>query len=214
MAIQLSKAATIKIQGTAVAMTGQATTLLAGTSYRITDAAKRALDPATSISVLDGGSAIAVDGYRVDYAHGIVTLDCAPSGAVTVTGAYLPLLSIAEANAVDVEYGYESVDASRLGDATDRTLPSRAKCSLTLKDWHAEEEDLDGGAGTRTLGGSLGSAVFLELYDGARQLRGWFVLESRGKSISLTEAIGRTTQARGVVQTCVGRSEQALFSWR
>jgi hypothetical protein len=214
VAIQLSKAATIKIQGTAVAMTGEACTYDGNESYQITNAAKRALDPAAAIKAYDDGVEVAAAGYSVDYAHGILHFDPTPSGPVTVDASYLPLLSIAEASAIDVEYGYESVDASRLGDATDRTLPSRAKCSLTLKDWHAEEEDLDGGANTRTLGGSVGTTVFLEVWDGVRKLRGWFFLESRGKSISLTEAIGRTTQARGVVQTCNGRSEQALFSWR
>ena len=210
----LGSQASIKVAGTAVAITGEALGQVAGTEYQVTNTAKRALDPATAIKVYDGGVEILATSYVVDYAHGVVTLGTAPSGAVTMDGAYLPLLSVAEARAADVDLGCETADVSRFGDAADRLFPTRAKCSLSLEHLHGTAEDLDSGAGEWTFRGKLGQAVFVEVNEGSEKLRGWFLLTSQKASIKLADAIGKSVSATGVVQTCAGRSEQALFSWR
>lgn len=210
----LGSQASVHVAGDAVALTGEPLSLVAGAEYQITNAAKRALDPATAIKVFDGAAEVGAATYAVDYAHGVVTLGSVPSGAVTLDGAYLPLLSVAEARAVDVDSSYETADVSRFGDTADRLLPTRSKCGLTLEHLHAATEDLDGGSGTKTFRGMLGTTVFIEVDEGSEKLRGWFLLKSNKTSIKLTDAIGKTVEAQGVVQTCAGRSEQALFSWR
>lgn len=85
--------------GTSTAMTAEATTLVTGKTYRITNAAKRMLDPAVAVVVDDGGSPVsASDILSIDYLHGLVTFDPSytVSGAVTFDANYLPLTQIAD----------------------------------------------------------------------------------------------------------------------
>ena len=79
-------------------MTAEATTLVTGKTYRITNAAKRMLDPTVAVVVDDSGSPVsASDILSIDYLHGIVTFDPSytVSGAVTVDANYIPLSEIA-----------------------------------------------------------------------------------------------------------------------
>ena len=85
--------------GTSTSMTAEATTLVTGKTYRITNAAKRMLDPAVAVVVDDGGSPVsASDILSIDYLHGLVTFDPSytVSGAVTFDANYLPLSQIAD----------------------------------------------------------------------------------------------------------------------
>jgi hypothetical protein len=85
--------------GTSTAMTAEATTLVTGKTYRITNAAKRMLDPAVAVVVDDGGSPVsASDILSIDYLHGLVTFDPSytVSGAITFDANYLPLSQIAD----------------------------------------------------------------------------------------------------------------------
>ena len=85
--------------GTSTSMTAEATTLVTGKTYRITNAAKRMLDPSVAVTVDDGGVPIASANIQsIDYLHGIIVLDSGytPSGAVTVDANYLPLSQIAD----------------------------------------------------------------------------------------------------------------------
>ena len=85
--------------GTSTSMTAEATTLVTGKTYRITNAAKRMLDPSVAVTVDDGGVPIASANIQsIDYLHGIIVLDSGytPSGAVAVDANYLPLSQIAD----------------------------------------------------------------------------------------------------------------------
>lgn len=85
--------------GPSNSMTAEPTTLVTGKTYRITNAAKRMLDPSVAVTVDDGGVPIASANIEsIDYLHGIIVLDSSytPSGAVTVDADYLPLLKIAD----------------------------------------------------------------------------------------------------------------------
>lgn len=85
--------------GTSTSMTAEATTLVTGKTYRITNAAKRMLDPAIAVVVDDGGSPVsASDILSIDYLHGLVTFDPSytVSGAITFDANYLPLSQIAD----------------------------------------------------------------------------------------------------------------------
>ena len=85
--------------GTSTSMTAEATTLVTGKTYRITNAAKRMLDPAVAVVVDDGGSPVsASDILLIDYLHGLVTFDPSytVSGAITFDANYLPLSQIAD----------------------------------------------------------------------------------------------------------------------
>lgn len=85
--------------GTSTSMTAEATTLVTGKTYRVTNAAKRMLDPSVAVTVDDGGVPIASANIEsIDYLHGIIVLDSGytPSGAITVDANYLPLSQIAD----------------------------------------------------------------------------------------------------------------------
>lgn len=213
----LGKQASIKVGGTSTAMTAEAMTDSGdGLTFQITNAAKRAIDPDKTVAVAVDGVTADATAYTVDYAHGKVAFSESQSGStVTISANYLPLLSVAEANAVDIDMGYSTVATPRFGDSADRSLPNKAFCSVTLEHLHADNADLDDGAATKTWRSMRGNVVFLEVReeDGGEALRGWFLLESNKKSISISEAIGNSVTARGVVRDCNGRSEQALFSW-
>jgi hypothetical protein len=76
--------------GTATAMTKEACEVVAGTTYHVTDAAKRYFDYATAVLVYTGaGEDLQTSGYKVVGACQI-QFDAAPSAPVKVSGKYLP----------------------------------------------------------------------------------------------------------------------------
>jgi hypothetical protein len=78
-------------------MTGEATTSLGSGVYQITDAAKRAINPNTTFTVLDGVATVPTSRYQVAYGTGKVYFqDYTPAGTITVTGEYLTLAQAAQ----------------------------------------------------------------------------------------------------------------------
>lgn len=115
----------VKVSGTAVSMTAEATTLVTGTTYQITNTAKRVLDPSVAVVVNDAGSPVSA---TVDYLFGTVTLASSPGGAVTVTASYLPVATIGECKSVDLSI---SID---LGDITSFDSAGVKKKTSLLQD--------------------------------------------------------------------------------
>jgi len=97
--------------GSGTAMTGEATTSLGGNVYQITDAARRAINPNASLTVLDGATPIPSSRYQVAYGSGKIYLLAAPAGTVTVTGEFLTLSKVAQATdwTLDVQPVLEEV---------------------------------------------------------------------------------------------------------
>jgi hypothetical protein len=113
--------ATVSVTGTATTMTGEAMGNIAGTTFQITDAAKRIVDPATAIVIKDGG-VVWGGTFTIDYLSGMVTLSGAPGGAVTIDGKYLPARQIAQAYEIDASLNRNLADSSLLGsDFSKRT---------------------------------------------------------------------------------------------
>lgn len=108
----------IKQTGTAVAMTGEATTNTTGNTYQVTNTAKRILDPSTAITVYDGVTPIADTSVTVDYLFGKVTLSSPPGGAVTIDGAYLPSYSVAEAKAFELSFSKDVFESTVMAATT------------------------------------------------------------------------------------------------
>lgn len=108
---------TIKKSGTSTSMTGEATTLISGTTYGIDDAIKDLFDRDQTFVVKDGGTPIATTDYTIDYLRGRVTLDSAPGGAVTIDGYYLPLATLAGANTYDLTVTPAILDTTDIADS-------------------------------------------------------------------------------------------------
>jgi hypothetical protein len=95
---------------------GSATTLVSGTTYRISVAANRVINPNVSVTVKDGGVALATTAYTVDYLKGEVTLNSAPSGAVTVDFNNISMQPALEAREFSINLVRDELDSTVFGD--------------------------------------------------------------------------------------------------
>ena len=140
----------IKLSGTPTAMTAEPCTSLTSTTYRVTSATKRHLDPSAAMIVYDGGVAIAFASVAVNCATGIITLSAPPAGAVTIDANYLPMLSMADVRGFEINIGGDLLDSTVM----DTTTTSRARIqglldvSGTVEGLDNLRTDLDSGAGT------------------------------------------------------------------
>jgi len=85
--------------GTPVAMTAEPMSLVVGKTYTVTATTKQFIDPATTMNVFVAAVNQNAQVERVDYPLGEVTFKSTytVSGAVTITGAYVPTTAIAGA---------------------------------------------------------------------------------------------------------------------
>jgi hypothetical protein len=103
----------LKKGGTPTAVTAGATTNTSGKTYRLNDAAKRVIDRTASITVKDGGSAIAgsnIESY--DYLFGTVTFisSYTVGGAITMDYTYIPMANIASAQSFTLTQTADAID--------------------------------------------------------------------------------------------------------
>ena len=106
--------AKIRQTGTATIMTGEATSLVSGKTYQVTDAAKRLIDYATSLTVLDNGVDHTADVISVDYLAGLVTFagGYTVTGPVTLTGKYLPTSAVAKGRSFNLTQNANAIDTT------------------------------------------------------------------------------------------------------
>jgi len=78
--------------GTSTVMTDEATTLVSGKTYQITDTAKRMINRAVAVTVEDNAVDHTADVESIDYLFGRVTFKSTytVTGSVTITGEYFP----------------------------------------------------------------------------------------------------------------------------
>lgn len=208
---------TIKIPGTSTAMVDQPCSLVSGTTYRITDAAKRVLDPDAAVTVKDGGVAVAAADYTVDPLFGTVTLDSAPGGAVTISASYLPLLTVGTARGFGIQASRTVLDDTTFGDLAKAKLLGLADGSVSLDLLEDLLEDHDPGAGARTLGDYLaqGLPVLVEIHPGAAgpYFRGWYVAESQEVAGEVDDLVTASLSLTCSARTITGRQDAASFGW-
>lgn len=93
--------------GVGTVMTGEAVTSLGAGVYQITNAAKRAIDPNSALTVLDGASTVSPATYQVNFGAGTITLTLGTvlAGVMTVTGRYHTMAQAAQGTewSLDVE---------------------------------------------------------------------------------------------------------------
>jgi hypothetical protein len=173
--------ASVKASGTAVVMTGEATTSLGSQRYQVTNTIKRILDPGTALVVKDGGSPIAATGYTVNYLFGIVTLVSPPGGAVTIDGAYLPTYTVGEVRGFSFTGSADLADVSTMGTQAIAKFTTLVDCSGNFNTLRIFNEDIDTGlGGTQNVFTWLksGTPKLLEVDFGSgteRYLRAWFL---------------------------------------
>lgn len=219
---QAAFTATLKVSGSSVAMTGEACSLVSGTTYQVTDSTKRCFDTSSPITVYDGGVPIAAGNVTVDFLFGKVTLSAPPGGAVTVDAAYVPLFSMAEVRSFEINLSTAMLDDTVCTSTT--AVRSRtaglSDASGTVTGLDVLTTDLDSGAGSvkpLTIF-QAGTYTLLEVdFATGNSFRAWVVLDLAkvgGSWDALVEgtidwkAVGRTSVASGA-----GSGEVCSFSW-
>jgi len=195
-------------------MTAEATTLVTGKTYRITNAAKRMLDPGSAVTVDDGGVPIAsVNIESIDYLHGIIVLDAGytPGGAITVDANYLPLSQIA-----DVYTSSVSTSVTMLDDTVYEDTGVSRKAGL--KDISGSFSAYDEGA--TALSGLLeaGTVLYLTLMQtgsaSVEHLRARVLLESEDASAAVDGLVESTYNFVGAsVLSVEGREVSWSFDY-
>lgn len=208
--------AVLRLQGTSTAFTNAATTkLVANTVYRITDDAKRLLDPSQTVTVevdaTGGGSWAAATGYTLDRLFGVVTFasDQGASALVRVSGYYLPLVDMVGITDFSFSASRDVLETTALdgdGTKTKKLGLKDLSGSLTLN----ELLTVTHGAGAPTLQSALSSAtpLLLEYAAGGKRFRAWVLLESGETTGAVADLLGSSVNFQGSA-----RGEGAAYAW-
>jgi hypothetical protein len=106
---------TIKINNTATIANGEACSG-ATTTWQITSAAKRILDPSVTPTWYDNGTPVlAANIVSVNYLTGTVVFTGSKTGPITVDMQYYPMVSYTGAKSVDVNFSADDLDTSVFG---------------------------------------------------------------------------------------------------
>ena len=156
--------ALVKVSGTAVAFTDEATTANAErTRYQVTNAVKRVFDPTAAIVVerdTGGGfGVVSTAEYTLNRLKGtVVFTSVQPVGTVVrVDGSYLPLSTAAEATSYEWAIGAENGDASYFGDDWMRRQQVSLKFTGSIGQWRTTDTYME----TKLL---AGDPVVVEFY--------------------------------------------------
>ena len=103
-------------------ITKQACEVVTGTRYHVTDAAKRYLDPETTILVYDD-DVLVTSGYKIEGGCHIV-FDSAPAASVTVSGKYLTPAEVAYVQNWEITLNSDVYDITSLGDTAKKFMGS------------------------------------------------------------------------------------------
>lgn len=198
----------VKASGTSTSFTDEATSNVGGNKFQIDDATKQVLDRSVAVVVEVDGSAVASTEYEVDYLFGIVEFNDAQTGDVTVTGNFIPTVSVAGANQYSVDITGDVLDNSNFADANSNG-GYRTK-QYGILDVAANIGRFDDLAKTFKTKLENRQVVLLEIKpgNGTETIRGWFVIESAGSQgeINSLEVESLTFQLDG--------DTKSAFSWR
>lgn len=175
---------TLKISGDPVAMTTEACTLVSAAVAQVTSTSRQILDPATAITVYDNGVPQTSTDYVVDYLFGKVTKNSGSwTGPVTITGAYVPLLTGAEAVSVRINSVRAELDKTVMGDTVKSYILGLRSADGEMELLSLPSADLDTGGGTTILASIFDAATpkLLEVVlnpdaSPTKKWRGWVVL--------------------------------------
>ncbi len=134
--------ALVKIGGTPTSFTAEAVTVLtANKKYQITNTAKQVWSPTATITVLNSATPVdpVADPYTINRLKGVVEFTNTTPRTVTVTGTYLPMLTVAKAKEVSYQHGNELLDDTTFdSNGREENIPGIKSISATLgKNWEA-----------------------------------------------------------------------------
>ena len=210
---------TIKTGGTPASYSNEACAkVTANTVYRVSTAAKRVIDPDTSLTVQvdasGGGSWVTANPstYTVDYFTGTITFgsDQGSSALVRISsGKYIPLHSIAHGMGFGLDIKTDELDITEYGDSWRRFLMGMTRGDLTIDVVSSATDVLDGGSLTLQSILEGRAAAFVEYQPGGqgRFFRFWAKLKEINREAPVDGLIKSTVSA--VLTT---KSPAAAFS--
>jgi hypothetical protein len=150
MAATLGKSVRIKVSGVAVPFVALPMTNSGDSkTYTITDATKRVLDPTVAVLVYYNAVLQSSALYTINRLSGQVTFLVAQgASAVTVTGSYLPMTTVAEATSFSLACKATLVDDTAFGDTDVTRQQAQKTCSGAIGKWwkdNAFSDALDAG---------------------------------------------------------------------
>jgi hypothetical protein len=183
------KKALVKVAGTAVSMTDEATTVIAAgggvtanTQYQITATSKQIIDINSTITVKVGGSPV-TSGYTVDTLRGVVIFDTSSVRTVTVSGKYVPTSTAAECHEWSLKINQDTEDTTAFQDDWIKKTPTLKSAEGSLSRWFNVDKYFQNALVS-------GLPVVIELYpqDTLNPDRVWGVLNSSEMSAAVDGA--------------------------
>jgi hypothetical protein len=187
-------------------MTAEACSLVSGNTYRITDIARRIIDPETAYTVYENGVPTA-QSIVVDHLQGTITFAGAATTPVTITGKFIPRGRLLCAREAELTEETASLDKTcfKLSGETDAGVRLRrrgiidASGTVSHIDLLTNQIDTSGtGAGVDAtlVDALLRNALpytILEIQFGTSQVwRGFIIFTSVSKSASIDDLVNET----------------------
>lgn len=185
--------AQVKVSGTAVSFTDEATTSSDDQTYQITATTKRVWDRTVTITVEEDGVATE-ESYTVNRLTGAITFDSVDAlrGDVTVTGSYLPLSVVGEA----FEYSWsgegDNQDKTAFGDDYIKRIQGLKDFTSSLSKFYVDSTFVDHLTD--------GAVVVLEFYvdsSSAYDVRAWAICSSNEISASVDGLVEESIEFEG-----------------
>jgi hypothetical protein len=132
----------VKLGGTPTSFTNEATTAtVANKVYQITNTAKRVWSPTATITVKDGGVAVnaVTDPYTINRLTGKVTFTATTARVITISGTYLPMVTILKSKSITYDHGNELLDDTTFDSGGhDESIPGIHSITASLgRNWES-----------------------------------------------------------------------------
>ncbi len=212
--------AEIMKQGSSTAFTAEAMTLVSGKTYAIDDDTKEIWDRSeVTMDILDTASSVAAaDILNIDYLFGRVTFVASytPSGAITATGNYFPVVTIARPNSYTLTMSAEAINESDYASAQANSghnvfAPGLRTVAFELGGIFDDAEDVAADVIAR-------SELIVQIDpagDGSSIARGFFKIISTGQSGAVGALEEETIQLQLTVpDETTNPAVELPFNWR
>lgn len=199
--------ATIELTGAPASMTDEAMSEIGSTDvYYIDDSTKNLFDPEGTFVVEDGGGTVPTDEYSIDYLLGQVTFTTSPTGAVTITGDYLPRYTIGVCYEAAINPTRQMLEDTTFGDTAMSRLAGLHDItgSLSLFDFGLTDFDTGGSSGVTiyaALTNGTAKALSISLDDSDDEvIRLLTLFESDEVSSSVEDLVMSTLTFQGILR--------------
>lgn len=184
MAATAGKKVRVKISGAPIAFVTEATTNSGDSkTYQITNAIKRVWDPSVAITVFYNAVLQPASSYTLNRLTGQITFAIAQgASAVTVTGSYLPLTTIAEGKSFSASTKGMNLEDVAFGDTDITRVQNQRTCSGAIGQWFLDSTFLTAFLTLAVV------VVEISIADGATPIfRAWAFLSERSHEVAIAQ---------------------------